>query len=111
MAGSDISPGVGLSDSDGDVNSERSSATSMQIQGDMGVHVYAPVVALVGVDEDTVVPAAASKRRKVSSSGSGVKRPRPEELRVRGEGELQGYFLKVDSESKEEHGYDFVSFP
>ncbi|KAJ1391824.1 hypothetical protein SESBI_36333 [Sesbania bispinosa] len=39
------------------------------------------------------------------------KRLKPEEVCTRGHGALEGYFIKIDSERREEYDYDFVSFP
>ncbi|KAJ1383100.1 hypothetical protein SESBI_43695 [Sesbania bispinosa] len=51
------------------------------------------------VEEEAIVPVA--KKRRL----------RPEEIRTRGSGDLVGYFIRMDSESKKEDEYDFISFP
>ncbi|KAJ1384041.1 hypothetical protein SESBI_42888 [Sesbania bispinosa] len=62
--------------------------------------------------EELMVDAAVNEAEQVAS-GSVVKKRRlkPEEIRTRGQGALEGYFIKIDSENKEEDDYDFVSFP
>ncbi|KAJ1417403.1 hypothetical protein SESBI_16672 [Sesbania bispinosa] len=59
-----------------------------------------PDVDVTVADEEQVVVPAAKKRRL-----------KPEEIRTRGSGDREGYFIRIDSESKKEDEYDFVSFP
>ncbi|KAJ1429981.1 Cys-tRN [Sesbania bispinosa] len=60
-----------------------------------------PEVNVAAADEEQVFVVPAAKKRRL----------KPEEIRTRNSGVLEGYFIRINSESKEEDEYDFVSFP
>ncbi|KAJ1406381.1 hypothetical protein SESBI_25126 [Sesbania bispinosa] len=63
-------------------------------------------------DEELMVDTAADEAEPAASVPVAKrKRLKPEKIRTRGQGALEGYFIKIDSESNEEDDYDFVSFP
>ncbi|KAJ1388221.1 AcrB/AcrD/AcrF family protein [Sesbania bispinosa] len=94
-------------DSEWESGSRGSATTSLQIPGstDSSLHVDSGTISLDAA-EPAVETVVSREKQKVSGPASGKRRLKLEELRIRGEGELQGYFIKIYSENKEEHEYD-----
>ncbi|KAJ1405804.1 hypothetical protein SESBI_25567 [Sesbania bispinosa] len=68
-------------------------------------------VASSGAEESSGAVAAGDVEQVVIAPAAKKRRLKPEEIRTRGSGALEGYFIKFDLESKEEDDYDFFSSP
>ncbi|KAJ1381720.1 hypothetical protein SESBI_44905 [Sesbania bispinosa] len=97
---------------DSEWESGGSETESLQILGGGYSSLHGDSDAASSDGEELVVETAVNEAEQVASGSVAKKRRlKPEEIRTRGQGTLEGYFIKIDSENKEEDDYDFVSFP
>ncbi|KAJ1377607.1 glycosyl transferase, partial [Sesbania bispinosa] len=86
---------------DSEWESRGSATASLQIPGSAYSSLNAGSEATSSDGEELVAEVAVSRgKRTTSSSVSGKRKLRPEELRTCGEEELEGYFIKIDYENK-----------